>query len=305
MNVDFHMHSNNSDGHFSTAELLELCEDNNLKIISITDHDSVQSYYDVLSDNLSFNGILVNGVELSFASNGGLFDILGYGININKMNNWLQSTYNHEKMLQKQRRILSVMQQLYDELGIKYAPNLKIRTGFKSEAYNLVKQSALTFEENRDKFPELFGKSFYKVCHTNKNSKYYIDETYLCPTIHEVIDAIHSAGGVAILAHSGDYNFSETEMRTYIEEAIKAGIDGLELKHNSHSSKIEEIIQEYAQRHRLLTSGGSDYHGGNIKKNVKLGKVYGGVPIDGKSITPFIKRLSEIPSSTTRPHLTV
>ena len=77
MLIDLHIHTNRSDGQYSTKEILQFCNDKNLEIISITDHDTIQPYRDL--ENLDiYTGKIITGVELSFGLNGRLFDILGY-----------------------------------------------------------------------------------------------------------------------------------------------------------------------------------------------------------------------------------
>ena len=51
MYVDLHIHTNNSDGQYSIEDILKKCEKAKLKIISITDHDSVQSYIKMSNNN--------------------------------------------------------------------------------------------------------------------------------------------------------------------------------------------------------------------------------------------------------------
>ena len=282
--VDLHIHTLNSDGAFKTAEVLKMCEENNLEIISITDHDSVKSYYDIKNENLEFNGKIIPGVELSFNKNGSLYDVLGYGIDIDVMNEWLEKRYSKEALISNQKEILNDMKKLYKNLGIKFNEELDIIIGKKAEAYNLIKTSALDFEENREVAPELFAEMFYKKHHTNRESKYYINETRNLPTLKECIEIIHKAGGVSSLAHSGAYGFSVEQMTDFINYAVDHGVKALELKYNCHTPEQEELIMEIARKHDLLVTGGSDFHGGKVKPQVKLGVVFGQNNIDSKTL---------------------
>ena len=45
--IDLHMHTNHSDGTDTVEELLKNAENSNLEIISITDHDSIDAYYEL------------------------------------------------------------------------------------------------------------------------------------------------------------------------------------------------------------------------------------------------------------------
>ena len=74
---------------------------------------------------------------------------------------------------------------------------------------------------------------------------------------NEVIDLIHSAGGLAVLAHPAVYD-SDDLMQ---ELTADTSLDGVEVWHPKHSEEQSEKYQAYAIRHGLLTTGGSDFHG--------------------------------------------
>jgi len=271
--IDLHFHSNYSDGFYSPQELLKLSENNDLKIISITGHNSVKAYYDIINLNLEFNGKILAGVELSFVKDGAIYDVLGYGIDLDIMNKWLEERFTKDKLKENQIIIFNEMYLLYKKLGIKFDENIDFS---KSEvsAYNTIRQSALSFEENRVNFPELYDPMFFKRYHINRKTKFYVDETRIMPTIGEVVDIISKAGGISVLAHSGAYGFSVEEMKNFIEYAIGHGIQGLECKYNCHTKEQQNLIKDIAKKHGLFITGGSDFHGGKLKPTVKLGVVY-------------------------------
>ena len=70
-------------------------EEKGLKYISITDHDTCKSYYDLKEVNISeyYSGKIVNGVELKCIYKGRNIDVLGYKFDLDKMNNWLKEFY--------------------------------------------------------------------------------------------------------------------------------------------------------------------------------------------------------------------
>ena len=63
MNIDLHIHTNNSDGDDSTKEIIKKTRDNDIELISITDHDTVMAYDDLKYINT--DGIkIIPAVEL-------------------------------------------------------------------------------------------------------------------------------------------------------------------------------------------------------------------------------------------------
>ena len=76
------------------------------------------------------------------------------------------------------------------------------------------------------------------------------------PTLQQVTELVHATGGVAVAAHLGDHG-SEGQIRQFQEQ----GLDGLEVRHPSHSRGIERRLTGIAHRVGLAISGGSDWHG--------------------------------------------
>ncbi len=109
-------------------------------------------------------------------------------------------------------------------------------------------------------FGELYNKLFLKSSPLNVLS----DAQY--PEPQAIVDAIHEAGGIAILAHPGLYDNFEL-----FEELIEGGIDGVEVWHPANDEAQQEKLIALAKKHGLLTTGGSDFHGGYNEKAIKLG----------------------------------
>jgi predicted metal-dependent phosphoesterase TrpH len=75
-------------------------------------------------------------------------------------------------------------------------------------------------------------------------------------SMRDAIEMIHDAGGLAVLAHPGG---SGTRERL---EALRAlGLDGVEVKHPSHSPADTTRLRTLSDQLGLLPSGGSDWHG--------------------------------------------
>jgi len=72
----------------------------------------------------------------------------------------------------------------------------------------------------------------------------------------EAINLIHTAGGLAVMAHPG-LNRSDD----VIPPVVKSGLDGIECFHTRHSTAASERYLEMADRYKLLVTGGSDCHG--------------------------------------------
>ena len=76
------------------------------------------------------------------------------------------------------------------------------------------------------------------------------------PDVKEVLELIHSAGGIAVLAHPVPYRNEEL-----LEELTGLGLDGVEVWHPDQSETDSARLAAFAAEHGLLTTGGSDFHG--------------------------------------------
>ncbi len=88
------------------------------------------------------------------------------------------------------------------------------------------------------------------------------------PDTREVIELIHSAGGIAVLAHPVSYDSLDL-----MQELTDHGLDGIEVWHPSHSEDQQRELLAYAREHRLLTTGGTDFHGMYTRTPRPIGSV--------------------------------
>jgi len=80
-------------------------------------------------------------------------------------------------------------------------------------------------------------------------------------SIREVIDRVHEAGGIAILAHPLEYGWDEETFERNLERLVQAGLDGIEAFYGPYPQAEQERLAAIADRYGILTSAGSDFHG--------------------------------------------
>lgn len=85
--IDIHSHTTYSDGSFSVEKLLSEAEKLNLSLLSITDHNTVQAYYELQNPNIrdKFKGKIIPGVEITTTYKGETIEVLGYGFDLELM----------------------------------------------------------------------------------------------------------------------------------------------------------------------------------------------------------------------------
>ena len=96
----------------------------------------------------------------------------------------------------------------------------------------------------------------------------------------------------AILAHPGLYHLGKDQMNALLEHVCNAGIDGIEAIYSTYKPADERYIRKIAAKHKLLISGGSDYHGAN-KPNIKLGRGLGHLFVPYEVLEKLSEKASE------------
>jgi predicted metal-dependent phosphoesterase TrpH len=99
------------------------------------------------------------------------------------------------------------------------------------------------------------------------------------------IRQIKELRGIPVLAHPSDTGHEN------ILALIGSGLEGLEVYSPYHDAGEQEAFRVMAERHNLLITAGSDFHGKAIKPDVEFGEVAGN---DYDLVNKLKKRLEEI-----------
>ena len=270
--VDLHMHTKNSDGSDTVKNLLKLCEEKELEIISITDHDTCRGYLDIqkLDWKSIYSGKIIPGCEITTSYKGRIVEILGYGVEPAVINEYMSNYYTPKHKLARKRYMASRLVKKLQTDGFDIEMRDMVFAGFpEHQAYNYLL-------EHKEQAKEIYGehlleslKNFFRDGMVNPDHKLFIDLSKFSPTPDEVIDLIRKANGIAILAHPYQYAFDNTI--EFLEEfSKKYKIDGVEVYHSTFTNEQMNEIEKWARAHNMMVSGGSDYHG-TMKPGVELG----------------------------------
>lgn len=262
--IDLHIHTTNSDGEFCVTDILEKAESKGLNIISITDHNNINAYDEIndISVRKLYSGKIVIGVELEFVYKGRLFDMLGYGIDLEMMkkSEIIKEGYVHSTV-EGQSEILDKLKHVCDELGIKYSLDLKI-TKPNHMANDVLVDDILKYSDNKEILSSMNivdRSSFYRKHFCEVSSPFYIDQTAGKRDIFYVTSLIHDAGGLCFLAHPFVYNLPN--IKETLDEIVSFDIiDGIECAHRKHTEEQIKFLIDYCNEHNLKKSGGSDFH---------------------------------------------
>lgn len=270
--VDLHIHTKFSDdGEFSPGEIVRQCEAGGMEWIAVTDHNSVRGVSKATEEAVSVR--VISGVELDCVYRGHDFHLLGYGIDVSREEFW----EIEQDILKQERRAAEEKIRLFSQASGIYVDADKILadsengvvTGEQIAAYVLGRKEA---ERDERLVPYLPGGQKSDMPNVrfywdffSKGKPAYVEISYL--SLPDAAALIHSAGGMAVLAHPGQNLKGDDELLAGIMEEK---IDGIEAFSSYHSRAEAAHYLEAAIQGGLLVTCGSDFHGRH-KPNIRLG----------------------------------
>ncbi len=254
--TDLHMHSFHSDGYYSPEKLIEKAKNQGIKILSITDHDSVNGFNEATQYAEKFGIEVIPGVEISTDIRDTEVHILGYFVDPNNKDLEHYLNFFREERHKRAIRMVNKLNILGLDITIDdvlvFAKDSALGRPHIAQAL-LAKGQVKSFFE-----------AFYK--YIGNHAPAYERKVHLSP--QSAFKIINDAGGLSFIAHPG--NMPEI----LIKELIDAGVDGIEVIHPSHSPEQVKFYRGIVIEYFLLESGGSDFHGGKREDDENLGKYY-------------------------------
>ena len=246
VHADLHTHTHCSDGMLSPAALVRRAADRGVQVLAVTDHDTTAGLEDAHEAAHDHGIQLVNGVELSVEVDGESVHLLGYGFDP-----------THEALTdylaafsERRRERLDQMIQRLAETGIRVEAELvKHHVGGSAAPGRPHLARALVDGGHVDGYQAAFEQ------YLGTDQPGYVP----APTqpAAEAIEALHAAGGVAVLAHPGQWTSGET-----LRRLCEWGLDGIECRFPSHPEYLVDYYRKTCRSRDLLATGGSDFHGG-------------------------------------------
>jgi predicted metal-dependent phosphoesterase TrpH len=241
--VDLHMHSTASDGSRSPAEVVRAAKRASLAAIALTDHDSVAGLPEARQVGDELGVRVINGVELSAVEGESETHLLGLHLSDTTV---LERGLSDLRDMRGRRaaRIVELLQSQGVQVTL---DDVLLQAGTGAIGRPHVARALVAdgwAVDVRDAFDRYLG----------AGRPAYVAKDQL--GMRDAIAMVHAAGGLAVLAHPGS---SATRERL---EALRAlGLDGVEVKHPSHSPQDTARIRTFSEQLGLLLSGGSDWHG--------------------------------------------
>ena len=263
---DLHIHTKYSDGEYDEYEILEKITESNIKEFAICDHDTIEGCLKVHNILLTkkYNLKFHTGIELSCRVNNFM-----NGINLHLLvrDFDLESTVINsiiKKISDFRLKKLKIMLERINE-RFNFIPPKKDINEIIKQTNSIGKPHLYTILK---KYTNISRDEYYK------NMK-HLDTNHLKLDTIEILNLMKNEKGYVTLAHPieimEDYNLTYTDIDNLVKHLKENGLDALETQHSKHTKENYLEFSKIAQKHNLLETQGSDYHGPNIKPNVKLG----------------------------------
>ena len=249
MNADLHCHSTVSDGQLAPAEVAARAHAGGVTLWSLTDHDQLGGQREAREAAEALGMGYLGGVEISVTWAGRTVHIVG--LNVDTENQELIDGLAATRSGRKARG--EAIGEALADIGI---PNAY------EGALHYVNDPAMI---SRTHFARYLVEKGYAESTSDVFSKYLGDGKpgYVGHRWSKLADAmkwIKVAGGEAVIAHPGRYDFSQVEFAAFFDEFIQLGGRAIEVVTGSHTPDQYREYAEVARRYGFLASRGSDFH---------------------------------------------
>ncbi|MCH8060917.1 MAG: PHP domain-containing protein [Chloroflexi bacterium] len=252
--VDLHLHTTFSDGTLTPTEMVELCVQRGLKVISISDHDTTEGLTETFEAASRHPGLtVIPGVELSTDVPGGEIHVLGYFLEVEDVG--LQEVLQRFR-LGREGRAEKMVEKL-NELGLNILWD-RVREISGEGAIGRPHIAQALVEAGYVQYPkDAFDR------YISRSGPAYVERMKFTP--EEAIKLILDHGALPVMAHP-TYSASKSDrdgvssLKQVLTDLKQAGLVGMEVYYGDYTPEQVEELAAYAKELDLIPCGGSDYH---------------------------------------------
>jgi predicted metal-dependent phosphoesterase TrpH len=244
--VDLHVHSTASDGRLSPAQVIREAAEKGLIYIALTDHDNVDGVAAALEAAKGFPKLnVIPGIEISTDIPQGEVHILGYCFDYTDPELLARLEEFKNSRLGRAKAMVAKL----DELGIP----IKWRRVQEIAGSSTIGRPHIAQAMMEGDYVPSFQVAFDEYLGHGKPA--YVERDKMLPA--EAAAIIVRAGGLPVLAHP----LTTADPEGLIADLKPAGLVGIEAYYNGYSTEDVESLVALAQKHSLIATGGSDFHG--------------------------------------------
>lgn len=247
--IDLHTHTTASDGLLSPARLMETAAGAGVRVISVTDHDTLSGLVEAKNAAAGYAMEFIAGVELSSEVAREDVHILGYFINFRSQSLTLALNRLRDD---RKKRVGKILERL-EELGVNPGKEL-VRSFSNGESIGRphIARAMKTrgfVKENQEAFDK----------YLKRGRPAYIPREKLAP--REAVRLILEADGLPVLAHPGYLK----DFTGILHGLLEAGLQGIEAYYPAHNPEQTDFFVRTAEKNHLIITAGSDFHGADTR----------------------------------------
>ncbi len=275
MKIDLHCHTTASDGRLTPQQIVQRALDFDVQVLAITDHDTVagsQAARRYISEE-QLDLELISGIEVSTLWQNKDIHIVGLGIDTEhqamKALVEQQSSTRATRAALMASRLAKVTlardekakshSDVYatesQESDVDYGPLLLEQVSQIADGAPITRSHFAKWlvDNGHCKTMQQVFKNYL-----TRNNPGYVPPMWC--DMKTAIDAIHQAGGVAVLAHPGRYKLTAKWLKRLLTAFKEQGGDAMEVALPQQSQQERRNLADYAIQYKLLASQGSDFH---------------------------------------------
>jgi predicted metal-dependent phosphoesterase TrpH len=246
---DLHMHSVHSDGTESAAGVMAAAHRRGLRTVSLTDHDTTSGWSEAAEAAASLGMTLIPGMELSAHHEWRSVHLLAYlfdpddaGLRAEMERIRADRVGRAERIV---RRIGRDHPLTWDDVLAQTGDGATVGRPHIADA--LMARGIVATR----------GEAFDTILHPRAG--YY--EGHYAPDVETAVSLVVAAGGVPVVAHPTPSGRARMMPVAFLEQLVSIGLAGFELEHRENTEQGKRILRRLADRHDLIVTGSSDYHG--------------------------------------------
>jgi len=244
--ADLHIHSTASDGRLTPADIVLEAARRGLSFIALADHDSIDGIASAQATARAFPGLkIIPGVEISTDVAEGEVHVLGYFIDYNDAEFNAALDRFKKSRLQRGQKMVAKLEKL--GIHIDWQRVMEIAGGSSIGRPHIAQ--AMLEKGYITSFKQAFNE------YLGHNRPAYVERDKMTPK--EAVELIIKAEGLPVLAHP--LTLPDPEAMTV--ELKAGGLVGLEAYYNGYTPEEISRLLKLADKHELIATGGSDYHG--------------------------------------------
>jgi predicted metal-dependent phosphoesterase TrpH len=276
MKADLHLHTTASDGRITPEEMVRLAAQDEVEVIAITDHDTVDGIKAALAAARNFPSLtVIPGVEINTDVPHGEVHVLGFFIDYNQ-----PRLKQRLETLRQSRRVRA--RRMLDKLADLGMP-LKWQRIEELAAGAVIGRPHIAMALMELGYVSTVRQAF--DLYIGREGPAYVEREKIKPV--EAVEIVLAAGGLPALAHPADID----NLDSLLNQLQVAGLVALEAYYNKYSQEVTKQLVALAQKRGLIPCGGSDFHGLDRQSETPVG----GVPLPRKYVEQLLARSGKIP----------